>query len=129
MKRILIFIILLSCFSCKKAIKVDPQFHGYWTGYEHANKIYYLGIGKRSGGSFTIKDSVGQAQQWTSDVRRPYVIKNDKIQYGWFGIDEQRFHIDQYPSVATSEIDYVFDTVFPGETYMILDGMYFKRDD
>lgn len=129
MKLILVFLLFFICFSCKKAIKVDPEFNGSWIGHENSNKIYYLGIGKRFDGSFTIRDSMGQAQQWTSDVRRPYVIKNDKIQYGWAGMDEQRFHIDQYPTVASTEIIYEFDTVFMGETYMILDGMYFKRNN
>lgn len=128
MKFVLIISLCFVCFSCKKAIKVDPEFDGYWVGYENSNKIYRLGIGKRFEGSFIIKDSMGNDQQWTSDVRRPYVIKNDKIQYGWAGMDEQRFHIDQYPTKASTEIDYVFDTIFPGDTYMILDGMYFKRN-
>jgi hypothetical protein len=129
MRFVLVFLLFFVCFSCKKAIKVNPEFEGRWVGYEHANKRYLLGIGKRFEGSFVIKDSLGNDQKWTSDVRRPYVIKNDKIQYGWAGMDEQRFHIDQYPTAASTEIIYEFDTLFPGDTYMILDGMYFKRNN
>ncbi len=58
---------------------------------------------------------------------RAWIIKGDKLIFSRFKREE--FSINSYPTVATNIIIDDYDTIQIGETYMILDEKYFKKNE
>lgn len=57
--------------------------------------------------------------------RRKWLIKNDKLHFGWMSAKYERFRINAYPAVATTIIIHNLDTIQVGDRYVILDGKYY----
>lgn len=114
--------------SCKKkATKIDTNFRGTWVHRENPNSLHQIEIAFFSKGSYTIYDPSYIKQD--SLENKPWVIKDHYLfcgrsrplnwRYSW------RFTLNQYPDTANVLMIDQYDTVFPGDRYMILDGNYF----
>jgi hypothetical protein len=121
---ILVFQITLIV-SCKKepAIEIDEQFIGSWKHNIDANHTIYLGIESDSKG-FIERYENGKFKSDTQ--QRKWLIKKDKLYFGWTSAKDEKFSIDTYPSIATNTIIHNLDTIQVGERYVILDGEYYQ---
>jgi hypothetical protein len=129
MKRIIQILFLLAfqvalLVSCEKvpAIDVDEQFIGTWKHNVDANNTIYLGI-KSDYKGFIERYENGKFKSDTQ--RRKWLIKKDKLHFGWMSAKYERFTIDAYPTVATTIIIHNLDTIQVGDRYVILDGKYY----
>lgn len=120
--RSLIIVILSG--ACKKeaAVEVDENFTGSWIHRQDAQNTICLGIENDSKG-FIEKFENGSFKSDTQ--RRKWLIKKNKLYFGWLSAGEETFSIDQYPTVATGMIINDLDTIEIGEKYMILDSEYY----
>lgn len=126
--RFSLFIICLTILAlsgaCKKknAVGVDENFKGNWIHRKDTKHTIYLQIEADSKGYIERYEN----GKFNSDTqRRKWLIKKNKLYFGWLGTDDEKFSIDQYPKVATSKIIHNLDTVEIGRKYMILDGGYY----
>jgi hypothetical protein len=125
-KQILIILILQVTFtSCKKepATEIDAQFVGSWKHIIDESHTIYLSIENNSKG-FIERYENGQFKSDTQ--QRKWLIKKDKLYFGWTSAKDEKFSIDKYPAIASSLIINNHDTVQIGERYIILEGEYYK---
>ncbi|GEM_PF-2021286 len=127
MKHLFYSLFLLSIFSCEKkpAIKIDQKLIGNWKHRVNTNEHIYLQIGENSRGSFTIYDTAGKTLKGSSDQLRKWMIKNDVLHFGRTSSKDQRFKINQYPLISSDTIINDFDTIYPENSYLILNDAYF----
>ncbi len=125
-KQVLLILILQLGFTyCKKepATEIDAQFVGSWKHRTDESHTIYLGIANNSRGSIERYEN----GKFKSDTRqRKWLIKKDKLYFGWTAAPGEKFSIDQYPSIASVLIIHNLDTIQPGERYLILEGAYYK---
>jgi hypothetical protein len=117
---------VLVIFACQKesALELNSDFIGNWKHNQKANKTVYLQIEKDSKGYIEYYEN----GKFKSDTQnRKWLIKKDKLYFGWLTSKDEKFSIDKYPSVASSMIINNYDTILIGETYIILDGNYYKN--
>ncbi len=117
---------ILVIFACQKepAIELDSNFIGNWKHNRDANKTIILQIEEDSKGYIEYFEN----GSFKSDTqRRKWLIKKNKLYFGWLAAKDEKFSIDQYPNVASNLIINNYDTIFSGEKYLILDGNYFKK--
>ena len=114
--------------ACKKepVHKVDPSFIGIWKHAENNNEFWYLDIGKKSSGTITLYDSLGNTKHGYGENPRRWRVKTSEnlLFHGQFN---KKFHIDLYPQKAQQSIINEIDTIQAGKVYMILDGDYYVK--
>lgn len=127
MKLLFYSLIILFIFSCQKkpATNIDQKLIGNWKHSVNTNEHIYIQIGENSRGSFTIYDSAGNTLKGSSDQLRKWMIKNDALYFGRSSSKNQRFKINQYPLTSSDTIINDFDTIYPENSYLILNGVYF----
>lgn len=104
----LCIVVLSFSVACKKKVAtVNPDYVGYWIGYD-SNKSYSLLIGSDSKGVY---ESYGAA---TFTVRGTVKIKGDKLK-----IFTKKLSVDQAPAKDPSD---------PWTYTMILDGVIYQRN-
>lgn len=113
-------------FACQKepAIEIDSNFIGDWKHNSTATNTVYLQIENDSKGYIEYFEN----GTFKSDTqRRKWLVKNGKLYFGWMSSKDEKFTIDQYPSIASNIIIHDNDTIGSGDYFMILDGEYFKK--
>jgi hypothetical protein len=117
-------LVVLFVGACKKkpATEIDPLFIAIWTHNSSPTDTKYLKIRANSKGGIEEYEN-GQSQSVTKD--RKWLIKNNTLYFGWTGGGNEKFSIDQYPLISVDTIITDFDTVYPNQKYMILDGNYY----
>ena len=122
-----VFVISLS--SCKKepAHEVDEEFVGGWLHYETTNERWSIRIDEDSRGDILLYDTLNNFVTKYSENSKKWRVNatTNTLNHGLY---HASFIIVQYPTIATSEIIDGLDTIPQGETYMILDEGYFKRN-
>lgn len=56
-----------------------------------------------------------------------WLIKNNRLFHGWLEGKKDALDIDLYPTIANTTIVSEYNTVFPGNEYMILEGEYYIK--
>lgn len=111
--------------SCKKkhALKIDAQFKNNWKHNidESLSEILQMGHGNSG---YREKYENGQIKSDTQP--RKWLIKYDRLYFGWAAGKGDQFSIDLYPTIATTAIISDFDTINTGDKYIILDGNYYR---
>ena len=123
-------ILLLFFSSCKKEKVIDgyPDFQGTWFHYEtYESGVRHKELRIQSDSKGDIWYSNGWKVYGGTQTRK-WVIKNDYLYFGWVATGNEKFKIDQYPTVADSAFIQGLDTVMQGSKYIILDGVYFYCD-
>jgi hypothetical protein len=126
-KGFLIIIFSFLCLiSCKKelSIDIDPNFEGGWFHYESTTKFKYLSIDANS------KGYIYYSQGWSviGDTQtRTWSIKKGNLLFGWAAVGDEKFEINQFPTIADSVFISDADTIELGDMYMVLDEIVFKQ--
>lgn len=122
---IIFFSVLLA--SCKKepALEVDEKFRGSWRHIIDEKYMVYLSIDDGSTGHIE-RYEYGKFKSDTQ--RRKWLIKKNKLSFGWLTSKSESFIVDVYPRVSDGLIISYMDTIKEGETYMVLDGEYYRRN-
>mgnify|MGYP000148853880 CR=1 FL=1 len=110
--------------SCKKepATEIDELFIGVWVHNYSTLDRKYISIKSNSKGHIVEYEN----NTSKSDTQnRKWLIKNNHLYFGWTGSGDEKFSIDQYPMFSTDTIIDNFDTIYPNQKYMILDGYYY----
>lgn len=125
--KIFVPIILLSgFFSCKKeaAINVNENLIGIWKHNVDASNTIYLEIDDDSKGYIEYYEN----GTFKSDTqKRKWLIKDNKLFFGWLGAGDEKFIINQYPSISPNVIISGSDTISTGDTYIVLDEKYYVK--
>lgn len=122
MKKTGLFLILITMsgvFSCKKAIKENPEYEGYWRGGEICDPA--ITIGSDGYGSFKYTDHQTDCQG--RDNKGKARIFNNTLKIGI-----KRFKIDQEPTIIDTIILW-YNTIPQQKSNMkmVLDGVeYYK---
>jgi hypothetical protein len=112
--------------SCKKdpAIEMDERLIGVWKHNIDANQTVYLQLNDDKFGYIERYEN----GEFKSDTqRRKWLIKKNKLYFGWISGKSEQFTIDTFPSVASSVIIHKLDTIQIGERYIILDNEYYQN--
>ena len=120
---------VISLSSCNKepAHEVDEEFVGGWLHYKNTNESWTIRIDDNSRGSILLYDSLNNfVTKYSENSKKWRVNRTTKTLH--HGLYHASFIIIKYPSIATTEIIDGLDTIAQGETYMILDEGYFKRN-
>jgi len=127
--KILISVFIVTLFqSCqRKAIhKEHKEFIGFWSHHDNNGEHWYIDISDKSWGVITVYDSEGNDQ--TRFGENPHRWRyNEKKHLLTLRLIPDKFHVDQLPTVSSTLIINQKDTIHSGETYCILDGMYFLK--
>ena len=110
---------------CKKksAIKIDSLFKNEWKHNKDETHSEILQIGNGKSGYIEQHEN-GEIKSDTQP--RKWLIKNDKLYFGWLAGKGNQYSIDLYPTIASTTIVVNFDTINIGENYIILDGNYYR---
>lgn len=118
--KILILVSILTSFGCKKkVIKVDQNFEGVWLHRFDNEKSIYFTINKNSSG---IREWYTNGKFEKDEHTRRWRVKNNYL-YG----EGEKIKIDKYPTVTTTIYINNYDTVYPDQSYIILDGDVYRR--
>lgn len=130
------FVLLVASFvifSCNK-LKETPDLYGTWGASESITDAHFLVISEDCSGHPLENYCSG-----SGDNALKVKLKDDALKFQLNGSTRYRYIITTYPTVATSiipfeipvgciPVTYVTDTIFPGETYMLLnDDIYLKK--
>lgn len=129
MRSILLFSLLFLVFSCKKKVhKVHPELVGGWHHIEYPNKNHYvLRIGERSHGTASLYDSLNKELTFNGENPRKWYFnaKKNRLSCGLWG--SPKFIVNQFPSIADTEIIDNYDTIPVGATYCIINNSYYIK--
>ena len=122
--RIIIITLVLLVGACKKkpAIEIDELFVGIWIHNSSHFERRYLII--RTNGKGDIQDYENDESINFTKTRK-WLIKNNTLYFGWTSGGKSKFSIDQYPLISVDTIINNYDTIYPNQKYMILDGDYY----
>ncbi len=122
-------IVLLTVFSScykNKVGKVDSSFIGNWS-FVSEDETIYIEINSNSFGSYSTYKEDGSFGDNHLDNPHHWFLKKNTLRFGVIGGEPWRFHVDSYPTISIDSIKLNFDTILPGNIYMVLDGNYFKK--
>ena len=122
----IIFLITIITISsgCKKksAVKIDNLFKNEWKHFIDANHSEILIIPNSAKGTIEQHEN----GQLISDTQpRKWLIKNNRLYFGWISFKGAQYSIESYPTVALNTLINDFDTINVGDSYIILDGNYY----
>ena len=128
MNKASLLLFLLLVVSCKKqaAHKVDEEFVGHWTHRISSTENKYITVEDDSRGWVDVYNTAGEKTEG-GDQKRKWLVKKDYLYFGWLGMGDEKFHIDQYPAVAALDFIFGLDTIPAGKTYMVLDGKHYIK--
>lgn len=111
--------------ACKKkpVVEVDESFIGVWKHNFDQSKTKYLII-KSHGRGFIEDYENGEIKKFTQN--RKWLTKNNTLYFGWLGIGNEKFSIDQQPIMSLDTLIHNYDTIYPNQKYIVLDGDYYK---
>jgi len=121
MKNYLLFLCLITLFSCKKEpiTEIYPEFIGTWVHYETLEKFKYLTIKSDSKGDIFYSNGW---KVYGGTQTRKWLIKKDNLHFGWTSTGSEKFAITTYPTIAIDSFIVGFDTINAGQKYLELDG-------
>ena len=122
---------MLSFQSCGKyeCVKTSaPEMTGEWVNLSSNEGFHYIYIQKNGRGSMHGQNEHGNNQD---TQRRGWYIKDDVLYFSRFynKVEEDKFIINTYPTLATQQIDSSYNTILSGETYMILNNRIYRKNN
>lgn len=120
-----LFVLFLIAFSsCKreKILDVYPDFQGNWRHNDDNNHFHYLSIQPNGYGyiEYYVDNKFDRDTQ-----PRKWFIKNNVLIFGRTTGKDERFRIDQLPTISTTSFISGCDTVLIGQKYAILNGVVY----
>lgn len=99
---------------------------GNWVHYSENNGFHYIYIQKNGRGSMNGQNNHGNNQD---TQKRGWYIKDDILFFSrlFNKVEEDKFQINQYPTIATQEIITDYNTVAVNDTYMILNNRIYCK--
>ncbi len=117
---ILFLVSILIIFGCKKkVVEVDQNFEGVWLHRFDNEKNIYFTINKNSSG---IREWYTNGHFEKDEHTRRWRVKNN-----YLCGEGQKLKIDKYPTSITSIYINNYDTVYPNQFYIILDGEVYRK--
>ncbi len=101
---------------------------GGWHHVDDVKSRWVIQIDKKSWGTVTVYDSTGKDTEYNGENGRfwRYNERNGSLHNG---IISPHFQIDQFPSVAVTQLIKKYDTIDVGETYCIINGSYYRKSE
>lgn len=133
MKKVaLILLAAGTLFGCNK-LKDSPELYGTWGASEGITDGHVLVISEDCSGHPLENNCNG-----SGDKALKVKVKDDVLKFELNGSTRYRYVITTYPTTATSVMPYyvpagcipvteVMDTIYPGDTYMVLDYNIYLR--
>lgn len=123
--RSIVILALLLLGACKKkpVVEIDEMFIGVWKHNINQTKAKYLIINSNSRG-FIEEYENGEVKKFTQ--KRKWLTKKNTLYFGWTGSGNEKFSIDQSPHISLDTMIQSYDTVYPNQKFLILDGVYYK---
>ncbi|MBK8927057.1 MAG: hypothetical protein IPM74_14385 [Crocinitomicaceae bacterium] len=130
MKIICIIILAVGLASCqkgKRVTKVCPEFIGHWKNFSANGGMHSITILTNGRGAvYGLNDYYPQHD---NSAVSPWIVQDDILYFGRLGTkkDGHHFNINQYPQIATDSIKLDYDTILPGNYYMILNNLPYRK--
>jgi hypothetical protein len=121
--------LLLLLVACQKepVHRKDQVFVGSWQHrIDQLHAYRSIRIGSDSRGWLDVYNADGK-KTGGGDQSRKWLHKKDYLYFGWLGMGDEKYHIDQYPKTAAELLINGFDTIPAGEIYLVMDGDYYRR--
>lgn len=122
-------VLILSFSSCGKYEKVkiaEPNMIGKWTHYSINNGYHFITINEKGRGTMEGDNEHGN----TNDPNpRKWFISENTLHFSRFfnKVEDEKFQIDLYPTIADTIIELEYDTIPIGIPYMILDNRTYRK--
>ncbi len=119
---------LASCQKGKRITKVIPEFVGAWKNFSANDGIHSITILSNSQGVVYGSNDYYPSRS-ASDGKKAWIIEDDVLYFGHLGTktDGHHFNINQYPQIAADSIKLDYDTIEPGNYYMVLNNLTYER--
>lgn len=117
---------LMGCGDFECVTAGAPEMVGDWVHYSANEGFHFIYIKENGRGNMWGENDHGNTQDTSG---RGWYISNDILYFSrWQNtVGQEQFAIDQYPEIASADIELPFDTIPSGISYMILDGRTYKQ--